>query len=60
MKTNPWDDFAHPFPDGLKANKPQTISELREIFALMEQEQIDEYNEYVKICGGKSISSIKP
>jgi len=35
------------------------VTELREAFAEMEQEQWDEYQEYVKRCGGVPISKIK-
>lgn len=34
-------------------------TELREAFAAMEQEQWDEYQDYLKRCGGVPISKIK-
>ena len=37
----------------------QRAHELREAFAAMEQEQWDEYQDYVKRCGGVPISKIQ-
>ncbi len=60
MTIDPWDDFSHPFPPGCNTGQTKTISELREFFALMSDEQMEEFNEYVKLCNGHPISEIKP